>query len=32
MYLPPDQAEQFIAEEIKKYRDIIINAGIPQIE
>ena len=32
MYLPPDQAAKFITEEIKKYHDIIVNAGIPQIE
>ena len=32
MYLPPDQAAKFIAGEIKKYHDIIVNAGIPQIE
>jgi tripartite-type tricarboxylate transporter receptor subunit TctC len=32
VYLPPDQAKQFIADEIDKYRDIITKAGIPQIE
>jgi tripartite-type tricarboxylate transporter receptor subunit TctC len=32
MYLPPDQAAKFIAGEIKKYHDIIVNAAIPQIE
>ncbi len=32
MYLPSDQAAKFISDEIKKYRDIIVNAGIPQIE
>jgi tripartite-type tricarboxylate transporter receptor subunit TctC len=32
VYLPPDQAKQFIADEINKYRDIITRAGIPQIE
>ncbi len=32
MYLPPDQSAKFIADEIKKYHDIIVNAGIPQIE
>jgi tripartite-type tricarboxylate transporter receptor subunit TctC len=32
VYLPPDQAKQFIADEINKYRDIITKAGIPQIE
>ncbi len=32
MYLPPDQAKKFIADEIVKYRDIIIKAGIPQID
>jgi tripartite-type tricarboxylate transporter receptor subunit TctC len=30
--LPPDQAKTFIADEIKKYRDIITKAGIPQLE
>jgi tripartite-type tricarboxylate transporter receptor subunit TctC len=32
MSLPVGQTKSFIAEEIKKYRDIITNAGIPQIE
>ena len=32
MYLPPDQAKKFIADEIVKYRDIIMKAGIPQID
>lgn len=32
LYLPPDQAQQFIASEIKKYHDIIVKAAIPQIE
>ena len=32
MYLPPDQSAKFIADEIKKYHDIIVNAAIPQIE
>ena len=32
IYLPPDQAKKFIADEIVKYRDIITKAGIPQIE
>ena len=32
MYLPPEQAAKFIANEIVKYRDIITKAGIPQIE
>jgi tripartite-type tricarboxylate transporter receptor subunit TctC len=32
LYLPPDQANKFIADEIKKYHDIITKAGIPQIE
>jgi tripartite-type tricarboxylate transporter receptor subunit TctC len=32
VYLPPDQAKQFIVDEINKYRDIITKAGIPQIE
>jgi hypothetical protein len=32
VYLPPDQAAKFIADEIKKYHDIIVNAGIPQID
>ena len=31
-YLPPDQAKVFMADEIKKYHDIITKAGIPQIE
>jgi tripartite-type tricarboxylate transporter receptor subunit TctC len=30
--LPPDQAKKFIADEIKKYHDIIIKSGMPQIE
>jgi tripartite-type tricarboxylate transporter receptor subunit TctC len=30
--LPLDQTRSFIAEEIKKYHDIVTNAGIPQIE
>ena len=32
MYLPPDRAKKFIADEIVKYRDIIVKAGIPQID
>jgi len=32
VYLPPDQSQKFIADEIAKYRDIIIKAGIPQID
>ena len=32
LYLPPDQAKQFIVDETNKYRDIITKAGIPQIE
>jgi tripartite-type tricarboxylate transporter receptor subunit TctC len=32
VYLPPDQATQFIADEINKYRDIIGKAAIPQID
>jgi tripartite-type tricarboxylate transporter receptor subunit TctC len=32
IYLPPDQASKFIADEIKKYRDIITKAGLPPIE
>jgi tripartite-type tricarboxylate transporter receptor subunit TctC len=32
MYRPPEDAAKFIAAEIKKYHDIIVNAGIPQIE
>jgi tripartite-type tricarboxylate transporter receptor subunit TctC len=32
MYLPSDQAPKFIADEIKKYHDIIVNAHIAQIE
>jgi tripartite-type tricarboxylate transporter receptor subunit TctC len=30
--LPVDQTKRFIADEIKKYHDIVTNAGIPQIE
>jgi tripartite-type tricarboxylate transporter receptor subunit TctC len=32
MYLPPDQAKKFIADEIAKYRDIITKAGVPKID
>ena len=32
LYLPPDQANKFIADEIKKYHDIITKAAIPQID
>jgi len=32
MYLPPDQAKKFIADEIVRYRNIITKAGIPQID
>ena len=32
VYLAPDQAKKFLSDEIKKYHDIIIKAGIPQIE
>ena len=32
LYLPPDQAKRFIADEIVKYRDIITKAGIPKID
>jgi tripartite-type tricarboxylate transporter receptor subunit TctC len=32
MYLPPDQAKKFIADEIVKYHDIITKAGVPQID
>ncbi len=32
IYLPPDQSAKFIADEIKKYHDIIVKAGVPQIE
>jgi tripartite-type tricarboxylate transporter receptor subunit TctC len=32
LYLPPDQAKKFIADEIVKYRDIINKAGIPKID
>jgi tripartite-type tricarboxylate transporter receptor subunit TctC len=32
MSLPPDQAKTFIADEIKKYHDIITKAGLPQLE
>jgi tripartite-type tricarboxylate transporter receptor subunit TctC len=30
--LPLDQAKEFIADEIKKYREIITKAGLPQLE
>jgi len=32
MYLPLDQSKKFMADEIKKYHDIIVAAGIPQID
>jgi tripartite-type tricarboxylate transporter receptor subunit TctC len=32
VYLPPDQSQKFIVDEIAKYRDIITKAGIPQID
>ena len=32
LYLPPDRTRQFMAAETKKYHDIIVKAGIPQIE
>jgi tripartite-type tricarboxylate transporter receptor subunit TctC len=32
LYLAPDQAEKFIADEIKKYSGIILKAAIPRIE
>jgi tripartite-type tricarboxylate transporter receptor subunit TctC len=32
IYLSPDQSKKFIADEIKKYHDIIIKAAIPQID
>ncbi len=32
MYLPPDQAARFITGEIGNVTDIIVNAGIRQIE
>ncbi len=32
VYLSPEQSKKFISEEIKKYRDIITQAGIAQIE
>ncbi len=32
LYLPPDQAKKFIADEIVKYRDIINKAGISKID
>jgi tripartite-type tricarboxylate transporter receptor subunit TctC len=32
LYLPPDQAKKFIADEIVKYRDIITKAGVPKID
>jgi len=31
-YLAPEESKKFITDEIAKYRDIIIKAGIPQIE
>jgi tripartite-type tricarboxylate transporter receptor subunit TctC len=30
--LPPEQASKFIADEIAKWRDVIVKAGIPKIE
>lgn len=32
MYLSVDHSKQFISGEIKKYHDIIVNAGIPRME
>ena len=32
MSLPPHEAKTFIADEIKKYRDIVTKAGLPQLE
>jgi len=32
VHLPPDQANEFISAEIKKYREIVTKAGIPPIE
>ena len=32
VYLPPDQSQKFIVDEIAKYRGIITKAGIPQID
>jgi tripartite-type tricarboxylate transporter receptor subunit TctC len=32
IYLPLDQSKTFLSDEIKKYHDIIIKAGIPQID
>jgi tripartite-type tricarboxylate transporter receptor subunit TctC len=32
MYLSVDGSKEFVAHEIKKYHDIIVNAGIPRIE
>ena len=32
VYLSLDQSKKFISDEIKKYHDIIIKAGVPQIE
>jgi tripartite-type tricarboxylate transporter receptor subunit TctC len=32
IYLPLDQSAKFLADEIKKYHDIIVKAGVPQIE
>jgi hypothetical protein len=30
--LSPEQAKKFVSEEIKKYHDIIVKSGMPQIE
>jgi tripartite-type tricarboxylate transporter receptor subunit TctC len=32
VWLSPEQAKRFVSEEIKKYHDIIVKAGMPQIE
>ena len=32
MYLSIDQSKKFVSHEIKKYHEIIVNAGIPRIE
>jgi tripartite-type tricarboxylate transporter receptor subunit TctC len=32
VYLPPDQSKKFVSDEINKYRDIILKAGIAQIQ
>jgi tripartite-type tricarboxylate transporter receptor subunit TctC len=32
VYLAPDESKKFISNQIKKYHDIIVKAGIPQIQ